>query len=114
MSALLPDGFAALEPFAADWAISGTAKRAERRSGSNAAERRAFFEAGKERIPEALTYLDTKPLHALDAADRRLMDLVLCFAHIAIAVEVQSDAEERHAGMCNAMRITRAIADQQT
>jgi hypothetical protein len=111
VSAALPQGFEDLEPFVARFAVSGTAERARLRSESSAEEREAFHAAAKDRIGPALDRLDGKPLGELDASERRLLDLALSFAHIALAVEVQGPDEVRHAAMREHMRITRSPAD---
>ena len=110
MSALLPDGFAALEPFVARWAVSGTAARAARRGESSAEEREAFYGAAKDMLLPALAYLDGKNLAEFDAADNRLMDMMLSLAHVALAVEGLGNDEPRHAEMRRHMRITRSPA----
>jgi hypothetical protein len=107
----LPAGFEALEPFAATWAVAGAANRAERRMSSSEADRVAFFEAAKDLLAPALARLDEKPLDQFDEAERRLMDLMLTFAHVVFAVDVQGDDEPRHARSARRMRITRAPAD---
>ena len=60
---------------------------------------------------DLLDFLDTKPLDALDPAERRLLALCLSFAHVALAVELQGPDEARHAEMRAYMRITRSPAD---
>ncbi len=110
MSALLPDGFAALEPFVARWAVPGTAARAARRGESSAEEREAFYGVAKDKLLPALAYLDGKKLEAFDAADNRLMDMMLSLAHVALAVEGLGDDEPRHAEMRRHMQITRSPA----
>jgi len=107
----LPAGFEALEPFVADWALKGMARRAERRETSSEAERVAFFTAAKDLAGPALARLDEKPLAGLDEKERRLMDLMLGFAHVALAVEMQGDDEPKHARAARHLRITRAPAD---
>ena len=111
MATALPAGFEDLEPFVERFAVAGTANRAQRRSDSTEDERQAFFEAAKDRIGPALDLLDTKPLDQLDDKERRLLDLALTFAHIALAVEIQGPDEARHATMREYMRITRSPAD---
>jgi len=108
---LLPAGFDALDPFVEQWAIDGTANRDRLRTLSSDAERRAFFVAGQPLLAEALDYLDTKALVALDACDKRLMNLALSLAHVSFAVEIQGDAEARHAPLRELMVITRSPAD---
>lgn len=107
----LPAGFEALEPFVADWAIEGSAQRMQRRLESTEAQRKAFFEAAKPLLVPALEYLDRKPLHEHDAQERRLMNLMLSFCHVSLAVEIQGDAEPEHAKSARHLKITRSTAD---
>lgn len=109
--ASLPKGFEALEPLVARWGIKGMAARAQARLDSTEAERLAFFDAVKDFVAPALARLDHKPLTALDASEKRLMDLMLSFAHVSIAIEMQGENEARHAKAAPMMRITRATAD---
>jgi hypothetical protein len=111
MTDLLPAGYEALEPFVTQWAIAGTANRDRARGASSEEERLAFFEAAKTFVPQALERLDAKPLKELDAREKRLMDLLLSFAHVAMAVEMLGKAEPRHAQFRQEMRITRSPAD---
>jgi hypothetical protein len=111
MSHSLPAGFAALEPFANRFAVAGTANRAQLRSDTTPEERQAFYDAAKDLIAPALDLLDKKPLDGFDAAETRLMNLTLAFAHIALAVEVQGPDEARHAALRTHMKIVRSTAD---
>ncbi|MBW8752920.1 MAG: hypothetical protein JF595_02020 [Sphingomonadales bacterium] len=111
MISTLPAGFERLEPFAARFAVAGTANRAQLRGDTSAAEREAFHAAAKDLIAPALDLLDRKPLDALDDSERRLLNLALSFSHIALAVEIQGPDEERHAELRQYMRITRSPAD---
>jgi hypothetical protein len=108
---LLPEGYEPLEPFAADWALPTAAKRATKRGASTPEQRKAFYGAALPLAGGALTALDAKPLEALSEAEHRLLNLLLTFAHISLAVEVQGEAEEQHAVWRNRMQITRAPAD---
>jgi hypothetical protein len=110
MSALLPEGFSALEPFVERWSVTGSVARAAGRGASSAEERETFYEAAKDLLIPALTYLDGKALDAFDAADNRLMDMMLSLAHVALAVEGLGDDEPRHAEMRRHMHITRSPA----
>ncbi len=110
MSALLPEGFTALEAFVEKWSVPGTAARAARRGESTQAEREAFYAAARDLLTPALAQLDSKPLPALDAAEKRLLDMMLSLAHVALAVEGLGDDEPRHATMREHMRITRSPA----
>jgi hypothetical protein len=107
----LPAGFEALEPFVSTWAIAGSANRADRRETSSEADRVAFFEAAKDLLAPALARLDEKPLEQFDEQERRLMNLMLAFAHAAFAVDVQGDHEARHVSGARRLRITRTPAD---
>lgn len=111
--AQLPRGFEALNSYVADWAIEGADNRHRRRIHSSKAEREAFFEAVKEVLPAALEHLDSKPLAAHDTAEKRLLNLLLTFAHVALAVEVQGDDEAKHAIGAGRITITRAMADRE-
>jgi hypothetical protein len=103
---LLPAGFDDLEPFVARWALPEMASRAQRRNESTPEERAALFDAVRDRAAAALDHLDKTPLRQLDAQDRRLRDLMLSFVHVALAIEIQRDAETGHAELRSKMRIT--------
>ena len=107
----LPPGFAPLEPFAARFAIAGTANRAQLRSDATPEERQAFYHAAKDLIAPALDMLDTRNLSEFTEQEQRLMNLTLSFAHIALAIEVQGPDEARHARLRAHMKIVRSTAD---
>lgn len=108
---LLPAGFETLEPFVEFWAADSAAERAHCRDISDEASRAAFYTAINELAPKALAYLDEKPLNQLNESERRLMKLILSFAHVSMAVELQRDAESKHAQNRPFMKITKATAD---
>lgn len=112
MASSLPPGFADLEPFVARFAIAGTANRARLRSSATPEERTAFYAAAKDLVGPALDLLDSRPLDALDAAEERLMNLALTFAHIALAIEIQGPDEARHAALREHMKIVQSTADR--
>ena len=111
MANQLPAGFEALEPFVDRFALPGTAARAQRRADSADKERRAFHAAAAPLIGQALDMLDTQPVDALEGPEKRLLDLVLAFAHVALAVEVQGPEGLRHAAVRTYKRITHSPAD---
>ena len=111
MSDRLPAGFETLEFFVDRWSVSGSANRDRRRGESTEDERVAFFEAMKGLVPAALALLDAKPLGNHDEKEQRLMNLLLSFAHVTMAVEMLGKAEARHAEARKVMRITRSPAD---
>ena len=104
----LPEAFAALEVFIEPWAVSGLAARAALRSTTTEAQRRAFHAAMKLQIAPVLDYLDTRPIDAMAPADAALLNMALAFTHVALAIEVQAEAEPVHTGMRNLMRIVGA------
>jgi hypothetical protein len=110
--ALLPPGFEALEPFAEQWAIAGSSNRAQGRFHGSRADKAAFYNAAKDLAVPALAYLDRKPLDSFDTQERRLMDMMLSLTHIALAVEVQGDDEDKHAGDRAALKIKGSPADR--
>ncbi len=109
---LLPDGFAALEPFVAEWALAGSATRAAQRNVSSAQSRQAFYDAGAPVLEQALEHLDAKPLAGQSEQDQRLMNLCLSLAHVALAIEALGSDEAAHAPARATMIITRTPADQ--
>jgi hypothetical protein len=111
MSTLLPSKFAALEPFVNSWAIAGAANRMKRRLESAEEDRVAFFNAAKDLVKPALDYLDQKPLGQFDDQEKRLMNLMLSFCHVLLAVEILGSEEPRHAEFARHMTITRATTD---
>ena len=112
VNSLLPQGFETLEPYAVLWAVAGSGNRAQRRQDSSAAERAAFYNAAKDKLADALAYLDKKPLDRLDEKEQRLMNLLLTLAHVALASEIQRENEAAHAKDRRFVRITRAPADR--
>jgi hypothetical protein len=107
----LPPGFEGLEPFAAHWAADSAAQRDRLRAESSEADRAAFYDAVVPRIQPALELLDQKSFADFDAREQCLMNLMLCFAHVSIAVEIQRDLEEQRARARRHLRITRSSAD---
>ena len=85
---MLPEPFAALEPFAAIWSLPTEIARHEQRRASGMDALRDFYDAMLPRMPEILAYLETRPLDGLDTEDERLMQLTLSLAEIAPAVEL--------------------------
>lgn len=108
---ILPTGFEILTPFVESWAATTTAERARRRSDSTPEERQAFFDAAVPLLQPAMSYLDGKPLSELDAADKRLLNLMLGFSHVQMAVEVLKETEPSHAKSREAMVITHSTTD---
>ena len=108
----LPTGFESLEPFVERWLVATAAERTRNRAESSAAEREEFFNATKDFLPVALEELDKKTPSEFNDQESRLMGLLLSFAHVALAVEVQRDDESKQSELRKKMNLTRAIADQ--
>lgn len=108
----LPPGFEALEPFVGAWAFARANDRARARLASAEPDRVAFFATAQPLLAPGLAYLDQKPLDQFDARETRLMQLLLSFAHVAMAVEIQGDDEAKHAVDARHMTITRAPSEQ--
>ena len=107
----LPPGFEALEPFVERWASADADQRAQQRRASSEDERVDFFEAAKGLVDTALAHLDGTPLNELDPAQKRLLNLLLAFTHVSLAVEMQREREPMLSEMSRHMPITRASAD---
>ena len=82
------------------------------RGSASADQRRAFHAAMSPLAADVIAALDAKPLSDLDAAEKRLLDMLLAFAHVSLAVEVQGEAEVRHTPWRGRMKITQAPADR--
>jgi len=111
-SCQLPEGFQTLSTFVEYWSANSATGRADRRQRSDEAGRQAFYAAASPLIPAALDYLDSRSLQELNDAEQQLMNLVLSFAHVAMAVELHKEQEPIHARDRHFLRITRAPADE--
>lgn len=109
----LPKGFESLEPFVAQWAANSAAQRAQCRLLSTESERQAFFHAVQDQVNKALEQLDKKNLADLNTREQRLMNLLLSFAHVALAEEIQRDDESKQAQLRQYLNISQASADRQ-
>lgn len=109
--ARLPDAFASLQPFVERWSVAGLADRAAARDAATQVDQVAFYEAARDRIDSILDYLDARPLATLDSGEAALLNLALSFIHVALSIELQGDAEPRHTGMREHMRISREPAE---
>jgi len=108
---VLPQEFAALQPFVAQWAAPTLAGRDAARLASTPEQRAAFYHAAGKLAPAALDHLDARPLAGFTPGERALMNLLLSLAHVALAVELQGDDEPIHARGARAMPIVRGHAD---
>lgn len=83
----LPVKYADLERFCADWALETTHERHLKRAASSMEELQAFYAAIAPRAGEIIDYLNTFPLDALPAPERRLLNLCLALADVSLVVE---------------------------
>ncbi|GAB2851652.1 hypothetical protein GCM10022221_58860 [Actinocorallia aurea] len=90
MTALLPAGFADLEPFAAAWALPTEAERYARRLAAPMTEIQAFYDAIIPRAEAALAYCDRYSLDDLPDDVLHLMLLLYSMVTISFCVEAWS------------------------
>lgn len=91
MSALLPEGFADLEPFVAGWAHADVVDRMAKRQSSRIEDIKAFYDALLPRGEAVLAYLRDFALGTLPPETERLLQLMLMLAEVAPAVEWYDD-----------------------
>ncbi len=111
MTARLPEGFEALEPFAERWAIRTTRERDKARGESRFEDLQAYYDVAQPLLGPALAYLDRFPVKELAGREQRLMDMMLTLAHVSMAVEIHREMEPQHAISRQAMIITRSTTD---
>jgi len=85
---VLPDGFADLEPFVADWAKPTRAERYEVRLSKTIDELVEFYDAIAPRAEEAIDYLDALALDDLPDDATRLMRLLYSMILVSYAVNI--------------------------
>ena len=86
--ALLPPEFSDLEPFAETWCLASEPDRYAKRLASTMDEMQAFYNACLPRAEEAITYLETFPLHDLPDDARRLLHLLYSLIMVSFPVEI--------------------------
>jgi hypothetical protein len=87
MSALLPEGFAAAEPYVADWVLADANARMAKRQASSLAELQDFYDMMLPLGEAALGWLRGYELGDLPDEGERLLKLMLALAEVAPAVE---------------------------
>jgi hypothetical protein len=92
MNGGLPEGFAALEPFAG-WALPTERARHEKSRSAAMAEVQAFYDAMLPLLSEALDHLNSFSLGAMPEPQARLLKLCLALVEAAMAVEMFNDAD---------------------
>ena len=84
----LPQGFADLERFAADWALPTRAQRYEARLNKPYDELVGFYDAIAPRAEEAIAYLNELDINDLPDEAERLLHLLYSMILVSYAVNV--------------------------
>lgn len=94
----LPEGFEDLERFVDFWAVETMAERMARRFAHDGDARRAFYGAMAPRLQAAIDRLGAVGVErAMSAPERRLKQLVLAMAEVALTIEIYDpEIEARH------------------
>ncbi len=88
MTALLPEEFADLEPFAATWCLPTEHERYHTRLASTMDEMQALYDAAMPRAEEAMAYLEKLPFDALPQDALNLLHLLYSLIQVSFPVEV--------------------------
>ena len=86
--ALLPPGFADLEPFVAEWCLDSEPERYAKRLSSTMDEIQTFYDAIFPRAEDAMQHLEKFPLDDLPEDATRLLKLLYSLILMSFAVEV--------------------------
>lgn len=84
----LPGQFAALEPFAAEWALSNEEDRFRNQMATSIEALREFYDAMLPRAEEIAEYLNALDLKALPDDARTLFHLLITFVESAHPIEL--------------------------
>lgn len=84
----LPDRFADLEPFVAEWALSNERDRFVHQMATSIEALRAFYDAMAPRAEEIADYLKGFDLAALPDGERTLFYLLITFVECAHPIEL--------------------------
>jgi hypothetical protein len=85
---LLPEEFADLEPFAADWALPKANDRYQRRLNGTMAEMQAFYDAAVPRGEQVIEYLNGFELDELPDVALHLLWLMESLSVVSFAVDI--------------------------
>jgi hypothetical protein len=98
MSAMLPEEFADLERYAAEWCLATEAERYAKRMASSMDEMQAFYDTITPRAAAAITFCDTFALDAMPEEALNLMHLLYSMIMVSFPVEVWSQARVPDSG----------------
>ena len=96
--ALLPDEFADLEPFAADWVLGTERERFAKRLSSSMENMQAFYDAAFPRAQAAIKYLNQFELDDLTEQAQNLLFLLYSLVMVSFPVEVWKQPHVPDAG----------------
>jgi hypothetical protein len=85
---MLPEEFADLERFAADWCLPNERERYAKRLGSTLDEMQILYEATTARAREAIAYCNKFPLDEMPEKAVNLMRLLYSMIAVSFAVEL--------------------------
>ena len=85
---LLPDGFADLEPYVADWARPTRQERYATRLSRTLAELTEFYDAVAPRAEDAIRHLNAQDINGLPEPELRLLRLLYSMILVSYAVNV--------------------------
>jgi len=85
--ALLPNPFAALEPFARQWCLATERESFAQRMSTPMDEMQAFYDAFSPRAEEAIEYCDQFPLDDMPEAAEHLLQLLYSLVMVSFPVE---------------------------
>lgn len=106
---LLPEGFADLEPFVADWALPSFNERRAHRGGADMADIRRFYDAMVPRADAALALIEQHPYRDMPEDVARLYLLVLALSHASMAIEVHGATRAPYAPYPDQLTVTRSF-----
>ena len=95
---LLPDEFADLEPFAADWVLRTERERYAKRLSSSMGKMQAFYDAAFPRAAAAIQYLNQFDLNDFPERAQNLLCLLYSLVMVSFPVEVWKQPHVPDAG----------------
>ena len=87
-TAILPDQFAALEPFAQEWCLPTEPERYQKRLETPMEELQGFYDAFFPRVDEAVNYCDQFTVGRLPDSAVQLMYLIYSLVAVSFSVEL--------------------------
>ncbi|KEQ52031.1 hypothetical protein [Sphingobium chlorophenolicum] len=108
--ALLPDGFADLLPFVAQWAKDDVQERHRQRFAAGMDGVQAFYDALAPRATDMMAYLDTVPLDDMPEEAANLYKLLMALAHVTLSVEHHGELAPPGTAFNPAVQIVRGPA----